>query len=260
VTSEPSVPEWASARFGDADVARRTGDGLVAALVEANNLAIEAHQTAKHHTLHTYGTARYRGQFERINDVVGGREGTLIKLPGSSTHLTVVGNGILFPFRYATDANQDVRSASVPKPVSNLTRELFRSFGARSAWRQEGLFEDAELRPKVLTRADLADAAIVLVAYSCNADSGLFDVFWGEGALREEGTIAWSGGRPDPLSVPTTQVQRSLHVVKRAKADSIEPFSQKQEPDLEFPRQRPGSVPSSERDLANPEAEGHGRP
>ena len=256
MTSLPPMSTWASARFGET-TAEPVRDGVVHALLETQSNAEQAHRVARPSTLHTYGFTVWRCQFDRFVDFVGSLDGArLIKPPGSSYHLVVIGGNMLYPFRYASDLRKSVKDASLRQPVSELTHRLFKTFAKRSRMYQEELFSIELHRAVEIEGVD----SLVLVPYACNADAGLLAAYWGEGTLCADGTIAWADGMPEPLPIhlPGDDGQRTPRT--QPDNDGPKPFNQGEEPNLDFPRRRPGTLPSSEKDQPEPEAEGNGQP
>jgi hypothetical protein len=269
VTSLPLVPEWATALFGeDADDVRGRA---VKALIETHSLAMDAHRTARQQSYEAYGAARYQGQFERLVDRVGAIDGSRVVKPYGFRHrLVAVGRGIVYPFRYAEDLKKSVRQAQLRDP-GETTRVLFSAFGTPPQWAQQELFPGPETSMPMVTDADLAEAKIVVVAYAMSRVGGLLAAYWGEGMLSADGLIAWANrGEPDLLPLlsaadmqepmPDSQ-RRKLYIVGEPEPDKDnKPFDRQDEPGIDFPQRAPGSVPSSEEDQEDPEAEGYEQP
>lgn len=260
MTSLPPASAWAKARFGET-AAESVRERVVSALAEMQSIAEQAHRIARQSTRHTYGITRWRGQFDRFADIVGGEDGArLIKPPRCSFHLVAVGDSLLYPFLYATDLNVNVKHASLPQPVSELTRTLFRSFSKHSRSHQEELFT-VELHQAAVFREVGSDTRLVLVPYASNLDAGLLTAWWGEGSLCADGTVAWTDGMPEslPIQLPDDSQRKPLGLAGTA-SESVKPFDQGEEPSLDFPPRQPGTLPSSEKDQPDPEAEGNGQP
>ncbi|MFE4599861.1 hypothetical protein ACFRKE_03310 [Kitasatospora indigofera] len=206
------VAPWSREVFGDHAEAVRAGVGQALRNMQANARA--SHEDTDAETKHAYGWSRYSGQFARIWD-------ELKELPGARRvkpkqfqfALTMVGRGLLYPFRYAETAS-DVTLARVPS-ASLLVRELF-SFAPVVEDPQHPLFygEEDEGEPAaVALRAGLSDlppdTCLVLVPFTCNVD-GLLESYWGTAALGEERRLQWAQ-RPEQLHLPNqaTRFHRS---------------------------------------------------
>jgi hypothetical protein len=90
--------------------------------MQANAQAAQGEADSR--TNHTFGSARWQGQFERVWDELKDLPGAKpVKPYGFPFELMVVGNGLLYPFLYSK-TTADVRTARIPRE-SRLVKELF---------------------------------------------------------------------------------------------------------------------------------------
>ncbi|WP_217569290.1 hypothetical protein [Streptomyces sp. GbtcB7] len=196
------LPPWATEVFGKQAAAVRVGLGQALRNMQANAQA--AQEQADSRTNHTYGSARWQGQYERVQE-------ELRHLPGATPvkpfqfpfELMRVGRGLIYPFSYSKK-KLDVRIARIPNE-SQLVKELF-TFAPEPA-EVQGMFEFdgfGDSSPAVEVRGGLAslppDTRLVLVPFVCNA-SGLLEAYWGVAALGEDLRLQWETD-PEPLTLP----------------------------------------------------------
>ncbi|WP_138906033.1 hypothetical protein [Streptomyces chryseus] len=201
-----SVPlsPWATDLFGKQALAVRVGVGQALRNMHANALA--AQEQAASRTNHSYGIARWQGQYERpweeLKDLPGAKP---VRPYGFPFDLMLIGRGLLYPFLYAK-TRSDVRNARVPSE-SRLVKELF-TFAPepphiQGAFEFEGIEGNAisvELRGGLASLP--ADTELVVVPFACNT-SELLDAYWGIASLGEERHLQWETD-PEPLTVPET--------------------------------------------------------
>ncbi|MEU4117814.1 hypothetical protein AB0F71_25380 [Kitasatospora sp. NPDC028055] len=227
------VPPWAHDLFGDHDEKVRAGIGHALRNMQAN--AQTAHTETAAETKHAYGWSRYSGQFARIwdelKDLPGARK---VKPKAFQFSLTLVGRGLIYPFRYA-ETTADVSLARVPS-ASALIRELF-SFAP--AYEEDlSLFDSLqdEAEPaEVALRAGLADlpkdTSLVLVPFACNAD-GLLESYWGIGSLGEDRRLQWKF-RPQRVQLPTEPTVRRIPAQRSENLAAVAEVPAQQGPELE---------------------------
>ncbi|WP_327067895.1 hypothetical protein [Kitasatospora sp. NBC_01302] len=220
---DADVP-WQKQAFGEQDELVRLGLGQ--ALRNMHENARNAQEEARVKAKDPYGSSRYTGQFERIEDEVGGIPGARLVHPhGFRFNLIMVERGLIYPFRYAKK-NTDVRLARIPH--SKLIQELITNFGTESDSPDEMLdFGLPEPEPTVLElRSGLAglpgDTMLILVPFACNAGS-LLESYWGVASLSENGADLQWASRPESLPVPDkATVKTSLIAIPDQSAPKIE--------------------------------------
>ncbi|MFI9422498.1 hypothetical protein ACIG54_02925 [Streptomyces achromogenes] len=203
---------WATELFGEqaAEVRKRLGQAL--RNMQANAQA--AQEQASSRTNHTYGSARWQGQYERVQEELDDLPGaTPVKPFQFPFELMLVGRGLIYPFSYSKK-KVDVRTARIPNE-SRLVKELF-TF-APEPTEVQGSFDFEgfdEATPDIELRGGLAslppDTRLVLVPFACNA-SGLLEAYWGIAALGEGGRLQWET-HPEPLSLPKAVTTHGQHL------------------------------------------------
>jgi hypothetical protein len=216
-----SVPlsPWATDVFGKQALPVRAGLGQALRNMQADAQA--AQEQAESRTNHTYGAARWQGQFERVWEELRDLSGaTPVKPFGFPFELVLVGKGLLYPFLYSK-TRADVRTARIPRE-SRLVRELF-TFAPDPQVEQPGFdfeeFDDSV--PAVEPRGALAtvppDTRLILVPFACNS-SELLEAHWGIAALGAERRLDWAT-EPEPLVLPdivTSHAQRLRSIPTQA--------------------------------------------
>ena len=207
-----SLSPWATEVFGKQALAVRAGVGQALRNMQANAQA--AQEQAESRTNHTYGSARWQGQFERVWEELKDLPGaTPVKPFGFPFELMVVGNGLLYPFLYSKTLS-DVRTARIPRE-SRLVKELF-TFApdpaeVQGAFDFEGFDESGQV---VEPRGGLASVPrgtrLILVPFACNA-SELLEAYWGIAALGAERRMVWESV-PEPLALPDTVTSHGQHL------------------------------------------------
>ncbi|WP_340560747.1 hypothetical protein [Streptomyces sp. GSL17-111] len=201
-----SVPlsPWATEVFGKQAPVVRVSIGQALRNMQANAQAAQEQTDSR--TNHTYGSARWQGQFERVREELKDLAGAVPVRPfGFPFELMLVGRGLIYPFLYSK-TRSDVRTARIPRE-SRLVHELF-TFAAEPAHVQDAFDFDGfgETGQAVEPRGGLAtvppDTRLVLVPFSCNA-SELLDAYWGLAALGTDRRLVWETV-PEPLALPDT--------------------------------------------------------
>ncbi|MET9885207.1 hypothetical protein ABZZ20_19155 [Streptomyces sp. NPDC006430] len=200
-----SVPQspWATDVFGDQAAAVRLAVGQGLRNMQANAQA--AQEQAASRTTRTYGTTRYENQYERLQDELKELPGVRAVQPfGFSYELMLIGNGLLYPFRYAK-TKSDVRSARIPSE-SRLVRELFTFAPAPKHTQDPFDLDFGTAIPTAEPRGALATVPqgtqLILVPFACNA-SELLEAYWGIAALGMNRQLEWATD-PEPLHLPQT--------------------------------------------------------
>ncbi|MFG2387750.1 hypothetical protein ACGFYF_02580 [Streptomyces lavendulae] len=198
-----SVPQspWATDVFGDQAAAVRLGVGQGLRNMQANAQAAQD-QTASR-TTRTYGSSRYENQYERLQDELKDLPGARPVQPfGFSYELMLIGNGLLYPFRYSK-TKSDVRSARIPSE-SRLVRELFTFAPAPKHTQDPFDLDFGPAAPTAEPRGALATVPqgtqLILVPFACNA-SELLEAYWGIAALGANRRLEWTTD-PEPLHLP----------------------------------------------------------
>ncbi|MDF4250251.1 hypothetical protein [Streptomyces sp. WMMB303] len=197
-----AVPPWATEVFGEQALPARVRLGQALRNMQANAQAAQE-QTASR-TNHTYGSSRWQGQFERVQeelrDLPGARP---VKPYNFPFELMLINKGLLYPFLHAR-TKADVRTARIPNE-SQLIKELF--IFAPEPTHVQGSFDfgdEGVSSETVSPRGGLAavppDTRLILVPFACNA-SELLEAHWGIAALGEERRLEWKTV-PEPLTLP----------------------------------------------------------
>lgn len=207
-----SLSPWATEVFGKQASVVHVGLGQALRNMQANAQA--AQEQADSRTNHTYGSARWQGQFERVWEELRDLPGaTPVKPFGFPFELMVVGNGLLYPFLYSKTTS-DVRTARIPRE-SQLVRELF-TFAPEPAHVQDAFDFDGfgENGQEAEPRGGLASlppgTRLVLVPFACNA-SELLEAHWGIAALGAERRLEWETV-PEALTLPDTVTSHGQHL------------------------------------------------
>ncbi|MFE2426457.1 hypothetical protein ACFXJ5_06845 [Streptomyces sp. NPDC059373] len=206
-----SVPisPWATDVFGKQALAVRVLLGQALRNMQANAQAAQEQTDSR--TNHTYGSARWQGQFERVQEELKDLPGaTPVRPFGFPFELMLIGHGLIYPFLYAK-TKSDVRTARVPSE-SRLVKELFtlapESAHVQDTFELDGFDENGET---VERRGGLAtvppDTRLIVVPFACNA-SELLQAHWGIAALGEERHLDWKT-TPEPLALPATVTSQS---------------------------------------------------
>ncbi|MFG3117878.1 hypothetical protein ACGF4C_26245 [Streptomyces sp. NPDC048197] len=198
--SVPPSP-WATDVFGKQAAAVRLGVGQGLRNMQANAQA--AQEQAASRTTRTYGTTRYENQYERLQDELKDLPGARAVQPfGFSYELMLIGNGLLYPFRYAK-TKSDVRSTRIPSQ-SRLVQELFTFAPAPKHTQDPFDLVFGPAVPAAEPRGGLATipqgTQLILVPFACNG-SELLEAYWGIAALGMNRQLEWSTD-PEPLHLP----------------------------------------------------------
>ncbi|GGO16033.1 hypothetical protein GCM10010116_32280 [Microbispora rosea subsp. aerata] len=199
------LSSWALETFGPR--AGQIRQGVVDALTLALENAQDAQKTAQTEHLHPFGFTLMSRKFEALARTFADMpDVATVKPPGSQHELVVLGGNLLFPFRYAKDRSVDVRNARIGdgRP-SGLVQALFTRFGPQPWAEQLTLGVDVappEPTPAARALTRLPEGTrLVLIAYACNAQAGLLDVWWGEAELLDHtGSLRWHHCEPIPLA------------------------------------------------------------
>ncbi|MDG4820486.1 hypothetical protein O7635_01290 [Asanoa sp. WMMD1127] len=183
---------WLADRFGShaEAVVREVPAAIAAAVVRQ----MDAHAAAGLHTLHAFGGA-WPAQHEELVRRLAPLDGAEIVHPrGSAMHLVLLNGCLLVPFRYAEDSSS-LTDPRVARKLNKTRRELLGQFGSDAGPAQptlsDVLFPPAaagEAEPRLL--GDAEPAAIVLVVFAANEQSGLLKVGLADAALAE-GELLW---------------------------------------------------------------------
>ncbi|HZF88909.1 hypothetical protein [Streptomyces sp.] len=222
-----SVPlsPWATEVFGKQALAVRVGLGQALRNMQANAQAAQEQTDSR--TNHTYGSARWQGQFERVWEELKDLPGAVpVKPFGFPFELVIVGRGLIYPFLYSK-TKSDVRTARIPRE-SRLVRELF-TFAPEPAHVQDafdfdGFGESGEVvEPRGALASVPSGTRLILVPFACNA-SELLEAHWGIAALGAERRLEWETD-PERLPLPdtvTSHGQRLMTIPKQPTASELE--------------------------------------
>lgn len=207
MTGAPTVSKWARARFGDR--AHQVSQGVAEAMLQAVNDAQNAQGISGSKTRYTFGGALLSRKHERLVDAFRDMEAVqFVPVPGSAFQFVVINGCLLLPFRYAHDATVPITEARIShRHVSARLQAIFAKL-TRPTYQQEMLFtgdsdEESELAALSPALDQLpAGTRLVLVAFACNDQAGLLNLWWGEGELADEyGRLRWIS-RPEQLRLP----------------------------------------------------------
>ncbi|MGW3348305.1 hypothetical protein ACWDA3_33860 [Nonomuraea rubra] len=196
------MSQWAHDTFGQRVPLIR--QGIAEALSVALENALDAQKVAQTDHLHPFGFTLMSRKFEALAEAFEDLGDVRVVKPGGSQHELVVLDGkLLFPFRYAKDRSVSVMSARIGdgRP-SALVQALFNRFGPEPRMRQLALHDlPPHAVPVAEALGDLPDdTRLVLIAYACNAHSGLLDAWWGEAELLDRtGSLRWHHCEEIPL-------------------------------------------------------------
>ena len=175
---------------------------LVAGLQQALTDAQNAQKISKAKLLFPFGSTQATRRYECIVNALKEMDGAqIIKPKGSPHELVVLGDNLIYPFRYAKDGNVPIQRARVTeKKVSGLIAELFALYGPEP---QPSLFDQSGDNPEAASepaRTTLTDQPrLVLLAYASNERTGVLNVWLGEGDLGPRGHVGWLPGRHQRL-------------------------------------------------------------
>ncbi|WP_336208847.1 hypothetical protein [Nonomuraea sp. LPB2021202275-12-8] len=206
------LSKWAHDRFGVRAPLIR--EGVVEALSRALANAQDAQKVAGTDHLHPFGFTLMSRKFEALAKVFEDLGDVLVVKPAGSQHeLVVVGDNLLFPFRYGRDRSVSVAAARIGEGrPSALVQALFDRFGPEPVVEQLAL---GDVAPHAVPIAEALGSLpettrLVLVAYSCNAQAGLLDAWWGEAELLDRsGSLRWHHCEQIPLVAGTAQLAHS---------------------------------------------------
>ena len=186
--------------------ADRLREVIPQALVAAHVRARLGHDGAELSTLDVYGHGLAVAQFEELANRIATLDGArLAKL--HRYHLAMLEGWVFYPWRYADDNLTEIEKAHLRRPVSMLRRRLFTAHGPEP--RQQALDESLELPTSEELRQafpQLGDGTrLCVIPYSCNVNSGVLNVAWGEAELHfEDGSLIWHRP-PESLPLPSQE-------------------------------------------------------
>lgn len=214
---QEKISRWAQGRFGDR--AHQVRQGVVTALRETLNDAQNAQSVSKSATRHTFGGALLARKHETLATAFRDMDGVqLVRTAGSPFQLVVLNECLLFPFRYAQDAKVQIRDARITeRHISGRIKAMFARFGPKPAYVQGSLLPEDEEEETDLASLGPAleelppDTRLVLIAFACNEQAGLINIWWGEAELADDfGRLHWIGS-PEELPLPADQ-QTGAHL------------------------------------------------
>ena len=208
--TEPEASPWEKERFGA--VAAELRAGVARAIQHAHQLAVRSQLSSELDTHDAYGHVIYPWQFELLAALAQDIPGLTARKPagskGSRFDLLVVGNVVIYPWRYAKDRRTHRQDARM-KPISGIRRSVL-SLGQQSVDRQLSI-ESIEVPEDELSAAyeeevsvlqQLADRArTVVVGYASNPENGVLALGWGDLELVDDaGAIRWLHWEDLPLT------------------------------------------------------------
>ncbi|TDC60877.1 hypothetical protein E1200_29790 [Actinomadura sp. GC306] len=198
---------WARARFGAA--AEELIVRIPAALEEAHRRALEGHVSLGLETNEAYGLIWLAQHQELVNHLRGVDGFYVIKPTRARYELPVIGNTVIYPWRYADKIDRPVDRARMK--LSEVRRHLL-SLTPETGHQQLRLDEadlddealNAEYEEVAETLRDMAQQVrLVLVAYASNPQSGILLAEWGDVVLVDDGGyLTWLYRERLPQGIP----------------------------------------------------------
>ncbi|WP_424211290.1 hypothetical protein ACN20G_03820 [Streptomyces sp. BI20] len=186
---------WAERTFGD--LAGPLAELIPGCIVRAHERALDGHQGVRTQTLEAYGHGLYAAQYEELVAGLSGIPGTRVAHL-QSRGLVVVGDRVLYPFRYA---KRDVPATEARlRRAEGLRAQLLRRHGPEPL--QPALF-DFDVPEDALPEAPRTDgphadpallepeARVVILAYACAMDRGVMRLEWGEAEVAADRYLLW---------------------------------------------------------------------
>lgn len=206
--AEPPLSKWALTTFGErAGLVRRT---VAESIFEAIGNGQDAQKAAGTGKQHPFGFTLMSRKFETLDRAFEDMaDVTKVRPRGSIHNLTVVSGNLLFPFCFAKDRSVNVMKAQIggDNKLSGLLHVLFALFGPERTIEQLTIIdtgddeESARLAAVADSLARLPEGTkLVLVAYACNSQAGLLEIWWGEAELLDkQGNLKWHQCEEIPL-------------------------------------------------------------
>lgn len=209
MTGPDGPSAWAQERFGD--VAGNLRPEIPAALLAAHKRALDAHLGLGLKTNEAYGLI-WKAQHEELVARLRGFQGARIFKPkGARYELVMIGNVVLYPWRYADGTQVPLEYARMK--LSDIRRALLSLADETAADEQLPLesaaIADEELNAEREQAQDdfrrLAESLrVVFIAYASNPHAGLISAEWGDAAQADEdGHLKWT--HHEPLPVPAAE-------------------------------------------------------
>lgn len=202
-TNTPSA--WARERFGDAadDLLRE----IPAALLAAHRRAYDSYVGLGVATNEAYGLI-WKVQHEELVARLRGLAGARVFKPrGARYELVMIGNVVLYPWRYADGTLVQLEYARMK--LSDIRRALLSLTEETETDEQldldsAGISDDELEAEREQAREDIrrlaADLRVVFIAYASNPRSGILSTEWGDPAgADEDGRITWLHHEPVPV-------------------------------------------------------------
>ncbi|MEU7942378.1 hypothetical protein [Microbispora bryophytorum] len=200
--SQPS--KWAQDRFGGAAQALR--EKIPTALHRAHQRALAAYLGLGRKSNEAYGLIWLAQHEELIKELRGVEGFRTIKPKGARYELAVIGNIVLYPWRYSDQMRVPLEHARMD--LSDVRRDLL-ALTAQPPDPQMTL-DDIDTDPAVLQakyeeakeaiRQMAASGQLVLVAYVSNPQAGILEVEWGEATQADDdGHLVWAYHERIPL-------------------------------------------------------------
>jgi hypothetical protein len=199
---------WARERFGDA--AQVLLQEIPVALKRAHESALRAHLGLGVTTNEAYGLIWVVQHLELVGRLRGrGIEGfRVIRPKGARYELAVIGETVLYPWRYADETRRSLEDARME--LSEVRRNLLAL--AEEPVAAQLSFDEAHLDAGELDAAYEEDrqallqlaagVGLVTIAYASNPHAGILHIEWGEARQADEdGHLVWKYREPLPLTV-----------------------------------------------------------
>ncbi|WP_061296259.1 hypothetical protein [Herbidospora cretacea] len=253
---------WATRRFGEQAGAIR--DLVSKSFLQAVANAQDAQEVSGSKKRFTFGstlmTLRYERLVENFRDLP---EVQIVKPKAAPYELVLVGENLLFPFRYAKDNTTPIEDARIGESrLSGLVESLFNQFGPKPSYVQDPIWdtpEDTGPEP-VLTHLP-EGTRLILIAHAANDKAGPIQLYWGEAVVVDAfGRLKWI----DKELIQLTRPDGRLRSVATPELESTERFDHGTLPDLtitprpEIERKNEAVFPvNSEADEETASAEDH---
>ncbi|MGC4959706.1 hypothetical protein ACLQ2P_41470 [Actinomadura citrea] len=208
MAGQDGVSAWARERFGDAAGPLR--ELVPQALQAAHQRAVNSQDGLATATHEPYGLIWIVQHLELVAHLKDLEEVRVFKPNGARYELVMVGNVVLYPWRYSDGTKVPLRHARL-KNLSGVRRSLLALAGAAEDAPEQMTLETASVSDEQLEaeraqalqdlRELTAQVRVVFVAYASNPYGGILDIKWGDATLADEdGHLDWSYDEPLPLA------------------------------------------------------------
>ena len=208
MAGQQGASAWARERFGDA--AEPLRELVPQALQAAHQRAVNSQDGLATATNEPYGLIWIVQHLELVAHLKGLEGARVFKPKGARYELVMVGNVVLYPWRYSDGTNVPLRHARF-KNLSGVRRSLLALAETAEDAPEQMTLETASVPDEQLEaeraqaledlRELTAQVRVVFVAYASNPYGGILDIKWGDATLADEdGHLDWSYDEPLPLA------------------------------------------------------------